>query len=598
MLRRIGTSNMAGLLVAVLALGGTASAGLVGHWTFDETSGTLAKDSSGNGNDGTVVGNPKWVPGKIGGAMEFDGSTYVNCGNKPSLDFRGQVTMAFWFKSAPSQNTWERFLAKDKAGYGMVWSPENGGSVYMGIASGAGFGVASPVLSDNQWHHYASTYDGTMAAIYIDGVLAKSHPFTVPIERGDADDLCIAGDPRSRVQRVHPLEGLMDDVRIYDGALNAREVQDLFAQGGSAQPRYSARTFSSKVAFEVFVQKVENNRDDARNSIGRTPGTAPLEIPACLLWEVEPTGLVEDWDLLLREMSQVSIPGLKLERATDADLKRLAGFAGLEFLDLTNTLVTDAGLEHLKGLTGLWGLDLRRTKITGPGLQYLKGLPRLQWLNLVDTQITDADMKYLEGLKGLHRVSLTRSKITDAGLEHLKGLSELEILHFTGIPVTDAGLVHLKDLTKLKTLGLNYTEVTDEGLGHLKGLTGLRWLNLNGAEVTGSGLANLAGLAGLQELWFWDSQMTNVGLEHLKGLTGLQKLMLRNTQITDAGLEHLKGLAKLETLDLSQMQITDAGLEHLKGLTGLRQLNLSGTQVTDAGVRQLKQRLPNLTIQK
>src|SRR3989344_8923137 len=41
--------------------------GLVGYWTFDETSGTTASDSSGNGNTGTLTNGPTWTQGKIGG---------------------------------------------------------------------------------------------------------------------------------------------------------------------------------------------------------------------------------------------------------------------------------------------------------------------------------------------------------------------------------------------------------------------------------------------------------------------------------------------------------------------------------------------------
>ncbi|MEC8044250.1 MAG: kelch repeat-containing protein, partial [Verrucomicrobiota bacterium] len=47
--------------------------GLVGWWKFDETSGTVAHDSSGNGNDGNLTNGPTWVGGKIGGALSFDG---------------------------------------------------------------------------------------------------------------------------------------------------------------------------------------------------------------------------------------------------------------------------------------------------------------------------------------------------------------------------------------------------------------------------------------------------------------------------------------------------------------------------------------------
>ena len=47
--------------------------GLVGYWSFDEGSGTIASDSSGNDNTATLVNGPIWTSGEIGGALYFDG---------------------------------------------------------------------------------------------------------------------------------------------------------------------------------------------------------------------------------------------------------------------------------------------------------------------------------------------------------------------------------------------------------------------------------------------------------------------------------------------------------------------------------------------
>ena len=67
--------------VLVVSMAGNASADLVAHWRFDEGSGTVAIDSSGNGNDGTLKGDPQWVAGMYGAALEFDSDDYVDCGN-------------------------------------------------------------------------------------------------------------------------------------------------------------------------------------------------------------------------------------------------------------------------------------------------------------------------------------------------------------------------------------------------------------------------------------------------------------------------------------------------------------------------------------
>jgi beta-lactamase regulating signal transducer with metallopeptidase domain/Leucine-rich repeat (LRR) protein len=380
----------------------------------------------------------------------------------------------------------------------------------------------------------------------------------------------------------------------------------------SDPPRYAARTFNSKMALDVFVQNIWP--PFLRSMVGRTPSDAAIEIPACWVWLVRPREPVTDWDLLIREMSQNNVPGLVVRWTTDADLKPLAGFTALQFLDLDYAPITDESLAHLEGLTGLWGLTLQGAKITGPGIEHLKGLPGLQYLDLSDTPLTDAGMQYLKDLKQLQGVRLTRTEITGAGLEHLKGMSGLRGLHLRFTRITDGDLVHLEGLSELQVLDLIGTEITGSGFVHLKGLMRLQELNLCDTKVTDSGLANLAGLTWLKRLWLDNAPVTDAGLAHLVNLTGLQNLGLRGTQvtdatmarlvrhqtglrqltlggtrITDAGLEHLKGLTKLkEELELGDTWVTDAGMEYLKGLTELEGLDLSRTGITDAGLAQLK----------
>jgi len=61
-------------LTLSLVLTGLVKADLIGHWTFDEGAGTVAADSSSYGNDGTLGGDPQWVDGILGGALELDGN--------------------------------------------------------------------------------------------------------------------------------------------------------------------------------------------------------------------------------------------------------------------------------------------------------------------------------------------------------------------------------------------------------------------------------------------------------------------------------------------------------------------------------------------
>jgi len=87
-------------VLLVLAIGaGAQDPDLLGWWKLDDGTGTIAVDSSGNGNDGTFVGDPEWVAGKFGSALLFDGQggERVSLGG---LDIpSGAMTVTCWFKA-------------------------------------------------------------------------------------------------------------------------------------------------------------------------------------------------------------------------------------------------------------------------------------------------------------------------------------------------------------------------------------------------------------------------------------------------------------------------------------------------------------------
>jgi len=209
-------------MFCILCLGPvwSASGDLVGWWTFDETSGNVAADSSGYGNNGTVVGNPQWVAGKIGGAFQFDGNTYINCGRSASLNIRDQITIAFWFKVQSFTVTWEAFLAKSDAAYRASRGDGTGNGTHMGI-SGSNYFNAPTIITDNQWHHYCATYDGTTAIIYIDGREDARQTYGGQIGDSASFDLYIGENSGATGRR---LRGLMDDVQIYNNALTPAEI--------------------------------------------------------------------------------------------------------------------------------------------------------------------------------------------------------------------------------------------------------------------------------------------------------------------------------------------------------------------------------------
>jgi hypothetical protein len=84
---------------ASLTAGTNLASGLVGHWSFDGKylSPTTARDSSGQGNDGTLTNGPVPVIGKMGQALSFDGvNDGVNVGSSTSLTPTGALTISAW----------------------------------------------------------------------------------------------------------------------------------------------------------------------------------------------------------------------------------------------------------------------------------------------------------------------------------------------------------------------------------------------------------------------------------------------------------------------------------------------------------------------
>jgi len=227
-------------MVLSLILPGTVKAAdpdLAAYWKFDEGSGTTAYDSSGNGNDGVFVGDPQWVAGKFGGALEFDGDDYVNCGNGDSLQIRDEITIAFWFNVEAFQTTWEAFLAKGDNSYRASRGGGDGNATHMGISGtstggGNGWFNGTVIVIGGQWHHYAATYDGAEGRIYIDGVLDVTSPGTGQINESTYD-FWIGSNSQNTGRLLH---GLMDEVRLYSRALNEAEILGVMAGAGAEYP--------------------------------------------------------------------------------------------------------------------------------------------------------------------------------------------------------------------------------------------------------------------------------------------------------------------------------------------------------------------------
>ena len=220
---------------------GDLSAGLAGYWKLDENTGTSAADSSTNSNAGTLTNGPTWATGQIGSSVTFDGTndsivTTTDHGSGASLKI---ITLSAWFKTSSTsgakiiglQNTqtgttasnWDR----------QIWVGTDG-KVYFGLYTTVPKEtVSNTTYNDNLWHHAVgvSTGDNGTITLYVDGVLQQTTSLGGSVFSGYSNSYWRIGDYKNAgwTNGVDGyFTGSLDEIRVYDRALSADEVANLY----------------------------------------------------------------------------------------------------------------------------------------------------------------------------------------------------------------------------------------------------------------------------------------------------------------------------------------------------------------------------------
>jgi len=232
------------------------NSGLVGWWTFDgkDMSAGKALDRSGNGNTGTLTNiatSTFYTQGKIGQAFRFDGvDDFINLNSSASaFNFSGGATISCWFKGTSDTANVFYSLTDGNAGnnYHTIYIGGNiSGSIDNEIISvdhlSGGveklYAFTDATRSDifnGKWHLITTVYDNVATKIYLDGV-SKSITVGKGTNDGNAGGLSSAsklniGMNDSGGTQTGFLNGSLDDVRVYNRALSATEVQRLYNLG-------------------------------------------------------------------------------------------------------------------------------------------------------------------------------------------------------------------------------------------------------------------------------------------------------------------------------------------------------------------------------
>lgn len=230
------------------AIGDVPASGLVGHWNFDENTGTNAADSSGNGYNATLVNGPTWTTGIAGSAVSFATSS-TNAVTFPaglqSTSFPTSGTLTFWIKGDFSVQS-NGSIFDNYATRNHLYVKTNGSSnlqIVLQDAAGnflnqkgqfiypSSSSITNVSVVANTWTHIAVVWDATngMAYVYKNGSLAMEY-FWGAYEPSWTPSAQVFSLSNS----TNPFAGASDDVALYSRPLAATEISAIY--NGTAAP--------------------------------------------------------------------------------------------------------------------------------------------------------------------------------------------------------------------------------------------------------------------------------------------------------------------------------------------------------------------------
>lgn len=229
--RKTNRISVAALILAVFVTGCTVvehgsgkSEGLKGYWSFDEGKGPVGKNAVGE-NHAIVQPDLKWVDGKRGKAIQYDGENYVVI---PHEDFFNapNFTVSVWVKLEQTYNyhyiIWKDGIQWPEEGPGRridIWVEMTGPVTVMWNYQDRLDG--RKVIADGKWHHIAEVYDGKSIKLYIDGALDAQAEPSGKLPTNNLP-MWIGARPGNVAAK-----GVIDEVRFYDRALSEQEIKAL-----------------------------------------------------------------------------------------------------------------------------------------------------------------------------------------------------------------------------------------------------------------------------------------------------------------------------------------------------------------------------------
>ena len=257
-----------GIALSINVFAQIPTTGLVGYYPFNGN----ANDASGNGHNGILYG-ATLAPDRFGNAnsaYNFDGlddyiETNINSG------FTNQITISAWIKTNYLFTGYDPgIVAQRNSTFNVTRigvTNQNKADFLVDINGNGSANVVSPdAINDNNWHLLVGTYDGSILKIYMDNVLKSSLAVTSSIEMSSSFRI---GNDNEPTPPTRFFKGFIDDVRIYNLALNTSDISLLYYEGISLINHYA------------YIQNSSGNNVTVINTVNNAyvttiaAGTAP-----------------------------------------------------------------------------------------------------------------------------------------------------------------------------------------------------------------------------------------------------------------------------------------------------------------------------------
>lgn len=200
-------------------------------YLFEEASGNLVIDSM-ELNNGIIINQVYRTIGANGNGVEFNGQGYIDLGKCFGESVKNEFSISLWIKPTSLNGIYQPVITHaGSAGdiYGIYLHPETKGIEFKTLGTTESSLIINNIdsLWDGQWHHLTVVYNGSEKTIYLDNIKLTSKQISGEIDDGWKYNLFI-GAGNNNENSATLFHGFIDEVRVFNYALNNQQIQELF----------------------------------------------------------------------------------------------------------------------------------------------------------------------------------------------------------------------------------------------------------------------------------------------------------------------------------------------------------------------------------